>query len=49
MMGLVVPQLEQQDRSGDCWTGGHGTEPYEQNTQQSPGKGLSVAPQPLQT
>jgi len=28
--------------------GGHGTEPYEQNTQQSPNLGLSRSPQPLQ-
>ena len=26
-----------------CWTGGHGTEPYEQNTQQSPAFGLTTA------
>ena len=25
-----------------CWTGGHGTEPYEQNTQQSPAFGLTT-------
>jgi hypothetical protein len=31
-----------------AWIGGHGTEPYEQNTQQSPGFGRSVAPQPVQ-
>jgi len=30
-----------------AWIGGHGTEPYEQNTQQSPVFGRSVAPQPL--
>jgi hypothetical protein len=28
-----------------CWTGGHGTEPYEQNTQQSPAFGLNTAAQ----
>ena len=28
----------------DSWTGGHGTEPYEQNTQQSPDLGLNIAP-----
>jgi hypothetical protein len=28
-------------------TGGHETEPYEQNTQQSPGFGRSVVPQPV--
>ncbi len=26
-----------------CWIGGHGTEPNEQNTQQSPGLGRSCA------
>jgi hypothetical protein len=31
-----------------AWIGGHGTEPYEQNMQQSPGFGRSVAPQPVQ-
>jgi hypothetical protein len=31
-----------------AWIGGHGTEPYEQNTQQSPDFGRSVAPQPVQ-
>jgi hypothetical protein len=30
------------------WTGGHGTEPNEQNTQQSPASGFSFSPQPLQ-
>jgi len=29
------------------WTGGHGTLPYEQNTQQSPALGLSRAPHPV--
>jgi len=43
----------QQRGVSDCperaaWIGGHGTEPYEQNTQQSPGFGRSVAPQPAQ-
>jgi hypothetical protein len=32
-----------------CWTGGQGTDPNEQNTQQSPANGLSFTPQPLQT
>jgi hypothetical protein len=32
-----------------CWTGGQGTDPNEQNTQQSPANGLSFCPQPLQT
>jgi hypothetical protein len=27
------------------WIGGHGTDPYEQKTQQSPGFGRSIAPQ----
>ena len=31
------------------WIGGHGTVPYEQKTQQSPGSGLSLSPQPLQS
>jgi hypothetical protein len=30
------------------WTGGQGTDPKEQNTQQSPANGLSFCPQPLQ-
>jgi len=29
--------------------GGHGTLPYEQNTQQSPGSGFNRTPQPLQS
>jgi hypothetical protein len=28
------------------WIGGHGTEPKEQNTQQSPSFGRSITPQP---
>jgi hypothetical protein len=28
-----------------AWIGGHGTDPYEQNTQQSPCFGRSIAPQ----
>jgi hypothetical protein len=31
------------------WIGGHGTDPKEQNTQQSPGLGLSLSPHPLQS
>jgi hypothetical protein len=31
-----------------AWTGGHGTDPYEQNTQQSPGFGRSMTPHPAQ-
>lgn len=30
-------------------TGGQGSEPYEQNTQQSPARGLSRVPQSLQS
>ena len=30
-----------------AWIGGQGNEPYEQNTQQSPGFGFSWVPQPL--
>lgn len=29
-----------------CWMGGHGAEPYEQKTQQSPRLGLNTAAQP---
>lgn len=32
-----VRDASQQPRA--AWTGGHGTDPYEQNTQQSPGLG----------
>ena len=32
-----------------AWIGGHGTEPYEQNTQQSPGFGLKSSPHPAQS
>ena len=32
-----------------AWMDGHGTEPYEQNMQQSPERGLSRFPQPLQS
>jgi len=31
------------------WIGGHGTEPYEQKTQQLPGSAFSLSPQPLQS
>jgi hypothetical protein len=31
-----------------AWIGGQGTDPYEQNTQQSPGRGFSSSPQLLQ-
>ncbi len=39
------PRYPQQGPRAAC-TGGQGTVPYEQNTQQSPGFGLSSAPQP---
>ncbi len=32
-----------------AWIGGQGTAPYEQKTQQSPGFGRNVVPQPVQT
>ena len=32
-----------------CWMGGQGTDPYEQNTQQSPDLGFNSAPQPWQS
>jgi hypothetical protein len=32
-----------------AWIGGHGTEPYEQNTQQSPDLGFNFVPQPVHT
>jgi hypothetical protein len=32
-----------------AWIGGHGTDPYEQNTQQSPGNGFKRSPQALQS
>ena len=32
-----------------AWTGGHGTDPYEQKTQQSPGFGFSRAPHAVQS
>ena len=31
------------------WIGGQGTDPYEQNTQQSPANGFSLMPHPLQS
>jgi hypothetical protein len=48
----MLPLPKQQDAAPvspkrSAWIGGHGTEPYEQNTQQSPGCSSSVAPQPL--
>jgi hypothetical protein len=42
-------QLELLEQMAPDCTGGQGTSPYEQNTQQSPGRGLSRTPQPLQS
>ena len=36
-----------QQGSIPSWIGGHGTEPYEQKTQQLPGNGFSLSPQRL--
>src|SRR5262245_1471596 len=44
---IVLTMIEQ--RCCAACIGGHGTEPYEQNTQQSPGFGLRRCPQPLQS
>jgi len=41
--GQVTSQLPQQPCLPRSCTGGHGTVPYEQNTQQSPGFGRSTA------
>jgi len=46
---VISGQRAQQDdvlirSERSAWIGGHGTEPYEQNTQQSPGFGRSIAP-----
>jgi hypothetical protein len=43
----VAPEVPQQPEFS--WIGGHFTEPYEQNTQQSPGFGRSTVAQPLQS
>ena len=47
-----MPPVHQRRHAGSVhaparatWIGGHGTDPYEQNTQQSPGFGFRVAPQ----
>jgi hypothetical protein len=40
--------VQAQQAPSDC-RGGHGTVPYEQNTQQSPGLGRRTAPQPVQS
>jgi hypothetical protein len=42
------PHIDRQRRLRSC-IGGQGTEPYEQNTQQSPGLGRSAVPQPGQS
>jgi hypothetical protein len=44
MQQVVVPGSPERC----AWIGGHGTEPKEQKTQQSPGLGRSSAPQPVQ-
>jgi hypothetical protein len=41
--------LGAQMRAARLCIGGHAAEPYEQNTQQSPGLGLRRCPQPLQS
>ena len=43
---LEPPPLSLSPLAPSAWTGGHGTEPYEQNTQQSPARGRSSAWQP---
>ena len=45
---LLGCQPSAQQPSPAC-IGGHGTDPYEQNTQQSSGFGLKTAPQPVQS
>jgi len=42
---MIFYKLLQQLDLPSVWIGGHGTEPYEQNTQQSPFFGFSNAPQ----
>jgi len=37
-----MPDAVQKQASDYAWTGGHGTSPYEQKTQQSPGWGRRV-------
>jgi hypothetical protein len=38
-----------QEQQSPAWIGGHGTEPQEQNTQQSPCRGFNLTPHPLQS
>lgn len=45
----LLSDFGMQHGSKSSWTGGHGTEPYEQKTQQLPGSGFSLTPQPLQS
>src|SRR5262249_10160650 len=52
MIGHLTTQPAQQEAAPvsperSAWIGGHGTEPYEQNTQQSPCFGRSIVPQPV--
>jgi hypothetical protein len=53
MLSVINPYRRQQEFAPSspersAWIGGHGTEPKEQNTQQSPCFGRKVAPQPVQ-
>jgi len=41
---IVAPVSHGDQQQPSTWTGGHGTLPYEQNTQQSPSFGRSTAP-----
>lgn len=42
-----MAQESQPQQSFSAWTGGQDTEPYEQNTQQSPAFGRKSTPQPV--
>jgi hypothetical protein len=46
--GAASDPLGGAQQSSPCWIGGHGTLPYEQKTQQSPGFGLNTVLQPGQ-
>jgi hypothetical protein len=48
LLKLATQRVGTQHGSTPSWIGGHGTEPYEQKTQQLPGSGFSFSPQPLQ-
>src|SRR5712664_2367589 len=52
VVGLLIADYSQHDEAPGsparwAWIGGHGTEPYEQNTQQSRAFGFSFVPQPV--